>query len=127
MVQRKILTDIYTNLNTIYEKLAEGGTYWGHQYVRLLAYVEYDLTFLAEIEEDLKNEYDITPQKNLYIMTLERLIKDEINQKEDFPLELRKKMINELQSNIKNLNSLITDIFYLRKAQGFQYLHCSFL
>ncbi|MCD8539496.1 MAG: hypothetical protein LRY55_06775 [Leadbetterella sp.] len=48
-VQRKTLIEIYTTLNTIYEILAEGGTYWGHQYARLLAYAEYDLMFLSEM------------------------------------------------------------------------------
>ena len=63
----------------------------------------------------------MSKQKALYIAGLKQIILDEVRIDESFiNEEQRKKRVNELLSEVNNLNKLITDHFYLRMAKSFQ-------
>ncbi len=121
--QRRKLIEIYSNINSLFENFEYGGTYFGHQRSRILGYAEYSIYLLPKTKEDITKTYDITKQKKLYISTLRQLIEDE--SKIDFETLGKKKIerIKKLNAIVDELSKLITDNFYLRRAQEFQYLH----
>jgi hypothetical protein len=121
--QRKKLIDIYSKINSLFQHFQYGGTYFGHQSRRILAYAEYSIYLLPKKKEDIEKTYDITKQKELYIKSLRQLIDDE--SKIDFNTLGNDKVerIKDLNKLVDELNSLITDNFYLRRAQEFHYGH----
>lgn len=121
--QRKKLIDIYSNINSLFGHFQYGGTYFGHQSRRILGYAEYSIYLLPKKKEDIEKTYDITKQKELYIKSLRQLIDDE--SKIDFNTLGNDKIerTKELNKLVDELNSLITDNFYLRRAQEFHYGH----
>lgn len=121
--QRRKLIEIYSNINSLFEYFEYGGTYFGHQRSRILGYAEYSIYLLPKTKEDITKTYDITNQKKLYISSLRQLIEDE--SKIDFETLGKKKIerIKKLNAIVDELSKLITDNFYLRRAQEFQYLH----
>lgn len=121
--QRRKLIEIYSNINSLFENFEYGGTYFGHQRSRILGYAEYSIYLLPKTKEDITKTYDITNQKKLYISSLRQLIEDE--SKIDFETLGKKKIerIKKLNAIVDELSKLITDNFYLRRAQEFQYLH----
>jgi hypothetical protein len=114
--QRKKLIDIYSNINSLYGHIKYGGTYFAHQIPRILGYAEYSITLLQKKDRNVfEKTYDITKQKNLYIKSLRQLIDDE---------SLNDKRITrtiKLNKIVDELDSLITDNFYLRRTQKFHY------
>lgn len=122
--QRQKLIDIYSNINSLFSHFEYGGTYFTHQYKRILGYVEYSIYLLPKNKEEIEKTYDITLQKKLYIKTLRQLINDE--SKIDyytFGKVKKLKHTKELNKIVDNLEKLITNNFYLRRAQEFHYSH----
>ncbi len=119
--QRKKLIDIYSSINSLFGYFQYGGTYFGHQDSRILGYAEYSIYLLPKKKEDIQKTYDITKQKELYIKSLRQLIEDE--SKIDFNTLGKSKIerSKELNKIVDGLDKLITDNFYLRRAQEFQY------
>ncbi|WP_031457362.1 hypothetical protein [Flavobacterium chungangense] len=121
--QRKKLIEIYSMINSLFGHFQYGGTYFGHQKMRILGYAEYSIYLLPKENNEIEKTYDITKQKELYIKSLRQLIKDE--SEIDFEtlgqekIE-RNKKLNEI---VDKLNTLISDNFYLRRAQDFHYGH----
>jgi hypothetical protein len=78
---------------------------------------------LPKTKEDISKTYDITIQKELYITSLRQLIEDE--NKIDFNTLGQEKIerTKKLNKIVDELDNLITDNFYLRRAQEFQYGH----
>ncbi|CAD0007029.1 hypothetical protein FLACHUCJ7_03104 [Flavobacterium chungangense] len=110
-------------INSLFGHFQYGGTYFGHQKMRILGYAEYSIYLLPKENNEIEKTYDITKQKELYIKSLRQLIKDE--SEIDFEtlgqekIE-RNKKLNEI---VDKLNTLISDNFYLRRAQDFHYGH----
>jgi len=122
--QRKKLIDIYSSINSLFGSFEYGGTYFGHQSRRILGYAEYSIYLLPKSKKDIEKTYDISKQKYLYITSLRQLIDDE--SKIDFWTLGKKNKIkrnNELNKVVDKLQELISDNFYLRRAQEFQYEH----
>lgn len=119
--KRKRLTEIYNLINSINSHLKYGGTYFGHQMMRIPGYVEYSI--YKSINNDYyEKKYAIVKQKKLFIKSLEQLILDEekfdyYTLNKDKKKKRRDKMLNE----VRKLNELITDYFYLKEAQEFHY------
>jgi len=121
--QRQKLIDIYSNINSLFRYFEYGGTYFGHQSRRILGYAEYSIYLLPKTKDDISKTYDITTQKELYIKSLRQLIEDE--SKIDFNTFGQEKIerTKKLNKIVDELDKLITDNFYLRRAQEFQYVH----
>ncbi len=121
--QRQKLIDIYSNINSLFGHFEYGGTYFGHQSSRILGYAEYSIYLLPKTNDDISKTYDITKQKELYIKSLRQLIEDE--SKIDFNTLGQEKIeqTKKLNKIVDELDNLITDNFYLRRAQEFQYGH----
>lgn len=125
--QRKKLIDIYIAINALFQRLQYGGTYFGHQYARLLGYAEYSVYLYKEAEEErFYKTYDVAKEKKLYIESLRQLVRDEEQiDVENSPSEkaVRSK---ELNGMVDELDKAITSIFYLRSAQEFHYHYYSY-
>ena len=120
--QRQKLIDIYSNINSLFAYFEYGGTYFGHQSRRILGYAEYSIYLLPKTKDNISKTYDITKQKELYIKSLRQLIIDE--SKIDFNTLGQEKKIERtkiLNSIVDELEKLITDNFFLRRAQEFHY------
>ncbi|HKC68020.1 MAG TPA: hypothetical protein VKG26_07300 [Bacteroidia bacterium] len=121
--QRRKLIDIYTNINSLFGHFEYGGTYFGHQCSRILGYAEYSIYLMPKNKEDIIKNYDITRQKELYIKSLRQLIEDESKIDLNTIEQEKTKRNKELTEIVDKLDKLITGIFYLRRAQEFQYEH----
>lgn len=120
--ERKTLNELYHTINGIYEGLDYGGTYYGHQYKRIAAFVEYSV-YLYRINPDYYNKkYDFSKQKDLYLKQIRQYIDDEESQNvynkiKDKNYFERKLAFNE---KMKMLDSLITSYFYLNQVHSFE-------
>ena len=120
--ERKKIIKIYTNINSIFQILQYGGSYFGHQYYRILGFAEYSLYRMPKDENEFEKTYNISKQKALYIESLRQLIKDENSiDTETIGVENKLERLKGLNTTIDELEKLISDIFYLRSAQNFQY------
>jgi hypothetical protein len=121
---RNKLIQIYTNINSLFSKIEYGGTYFGHQHSRILGYAEYSVYLSPKTKDDIEKTYDITKQKLLYIKSLRQLIDDE--SKIDYETLGKSEKVErckELNKLIDNIDKLITDNFFLRRAEEFHYGH----
>jgi hypothetical protein len=117
-VERKTLINLYNDINYVFRRLTHGGTYFGHQDARIEGYVEYDLQFINEYQK----EFDISKQKGLYINTLKQIVNDEMTIDADTPENEKPKLKSDLFKTVNEIDSLITNYFYLKTTQRFQYL-----
>ncbi|TFF33589.1 hypothetical protein [Mucilaginibacter psychrotolerans] len=122
--QRKTLIKLYRDINHIMMTLTGGGTYFGHQYKRILGYAEYSVYLYLKNKDDYYHKiYSIVNQKQLYIKSLKQYINDEIsNDLSSTPNEqiaLRK----ELFKTVTEIDGLLTEYFYLDAVREFQYSH----
>lgn len=122
--QRRKLIAIYATLNTIYGFLNYGGTYYGHQGSRIMGYAEYSIYLFSWSKDYYQRSYDITKQKAHYIAGLRQLVLDEEKiDNNTLPGKEKEERRRELYKEINTLNNLITDYFYLRRAQSFEHEH----
>jgi len=121
--QRKTLIEIYQDINSIYWKLGGGGTYFGHQYSRILGYAEYSIWREKNNKDYFIKEYDIFKQKALYIAAFRQHIIDEIaaNNTNGLTPDDKRKLRNTSFERVNELDQLISNYFYLKMAQEFQY------
>ncbi len=120
--QRKKLLAIYSTINFLMAQIQYGGTYFGHQHRRIAAYAEYSIYLLKDKKSSGKT-YDITKQKQLYLRSLRQLITDEISIDQSIGGPDKVKRNLELNSLVNDLDKLISNLFYLRRAQEFHYNH----
>lgn len=119
--QRMRLINIYSKINSLFQKLQYGGTYFGHQHIRILGYAEYAIYIMPKEGELIDKKYNINQQKALYIKSLRQLIRDENQFDFDTPPKEKPERLKELDQIVDELDKLITNLFYLRRAQEFQY------
>ena len=120
---RRKLIDIYTDINSLFQRFQYGGTYFGHQYSRILGYAEYSVYLYSQSKDNIEKTYDISKQKELYIKSLRQLIDDESKIDNETLGNDKIARIKELNKIVDDLNKLITDNFYLRRTQEFHYGH----
>ncbi len=122
--QRKKLIALYREINGLFGRLNGGGTYYGHQYARILGYAEYSICIFKD--DDVYHfirPYNVIKQKDIYLKSLERFIRDEVNNNPELsPVEKEKKK-GELLGKVKTIGGLIATHFYLEMALKFQYSH----
>jgi hypothetical protein len=119
--QRKKLIEIYTTINTLFANFKRGGSFFAHQKMRILGYAEYSIYLLKKSSPE--NTYDIRKQKDLYLQSLRQQVADEVSAFSDTAGAVKAERIRELNQLVDVLDGLITDSFYLRRAQEFHYTH----
>jgi len=118
--ERTRLTGIYNDINFIFNKINNGGTYYNHHDSRIPAYTEYSIYQGKNNDYYVKN-YDISKQKNLYINSIKQLITDELNNNFDMAESKKPQLKKKLLETVNHMDGLITNTFYLKMAQQFQY------
>jgi len=120
--QRAKLIKLYGDINSIFEKLAGGGTYFGHQETRILGDAEYAVSLYPKNKDDYYTKtYNIAAQKELYIKALKQLIDDELSINHELSKKHRVMTKAELYKTVVEIEGLITEYYYLKMAQRFQY------
>ncbi|MEP6614710.1 MAG: hypothetical protein ABJA76_22545 [Mucilaginibacter sp.] len=120
--QRAKLIKLYGDINSIFEKLMGGGTYFGHQETRILGDAEYAVSLYPKNKDDYYvKTYNIAAQKQLYIKALQQRIDDELAANSELSGKDRIATKAELYKTVSNIDGLITEYFYLKMAQQFQY------
>ena len=118
---RKKLIDIYSNINFLFGHFQYGGTYFGHQTSRILGYAEFSVHLYSQNEKPFTKTYDISMEKELYIKSLRQIINDESSIDFNTLGEYKIERNNKLNKIVDDLDKLITDNFYLKRAQAFHY------
>ncbi len=119
---RETLINIYQTLNEVFGYLYHGGTYFGHQYNRINGYAEYGVYEYKSFSDIHNRLEDISKLKQLYLASLKEIIHNEIEVDNENPTEKGKfERKYELLKYVTILDTLITNNFYLKKAQQFQY------
>jgi hypothetical protein len=118
--ERIKLMDVYDAINAIYDKLNYGGTNYSHQYSRIPAYVEYSI-YEGKNNDYYIKTYNIARQKRLYLNSIKQLITDELNNSFDIAEIEKPQLKKKLFETVNHMNGLITNTFYLKMAQEFQY------
>jgi hypothetical protein len=121
--QRQQLIDIFMLINSLFASINYGGSYFGHQIPRILAYAEYSVYQLKQSGNNLYQMYNIKKQKDLYIQSLRQIIADEIKIDERSIPYHKLRRSEEFNGIVDELDKLLTDRFYLRQAQEFHYQH----
>lgn len=118
--RRDTLIRIYRTINSLFGRLNYGGTFFGHQYKRILGYAEYAVYCYSQETQPIL-PYDIKKLKELYIQSLRLIIKDGLNIEPIIEKEVLAEREHTLNQFATELDSLITDNFYLQRAQEFHY------
>lgn len=120
--ERQDLIKIYRNINEIYGRIEMGGTYFGHQYKRILGAAEYSVYLFKTHSYKYYKERNRLNEKQNFIMHLRKVIKNKDKQndvyfKDKREIDKRKEIFEKL---INTINNLITNEFYLKEAKKFE-------
>jgi len=118
--EREILIKIYNYINSIYDYLNDGGTYYNHQCSRIPAFAENAINSGINNDYYIKT-YNISKQKQLYLQSIKQLITDEQNSNFDLDETKKPELKRKLFKTVDDMSGLITNTFYLKMAQEFQY------
>lgn len=119
--QRNKIMIIYTRLNRMFSLLDGGGPGYMHSYRRTFGEAEYAIYLYALTRKDFTVKYDITKQKELFKQTLQQIVSDRLGSTFDIHETENPKLKKELFALINEIDSQITDSFYLTQAQQFYY------
>ena len=119
--ERKNLISIYTSINSIFGLINNGGTYFGHQHKRISAYAEYSIYLITKTKSNVAPNQDINKPIHRYLKSLERLINEKT--KNDFNPQLKLEKTRKLNALMNELETLISNNFYLQQAIEFQQTH----
>jgi hypothetical protein len=121
--ERKVLIKLYGLINDLYAEIQGGGSYFGHQQLRILAYAEYSIYMMPHNKSEFTKSYSINKQKDIYISMLKQLIEDEFSLKANLSQAEKKKQVQILIPKINEIGKLITSDYYLKSAIEFQANH----
>lgn len=118
--KRDNLINIYRNINDIFGELNGGGTHFGHQYIRIVGYAEYDI-YNISLEGENHNVKNFQKEKQDFLKRIENDIDKTVEELHNFDIGLNKA---DLLQYVKELNNMLTNEFYLSKAIDFKKKHC---
>ena len=124
--RRKKLIEIYSDINSLFQRLQHSGTYFGHQARRIAGYAEFSVYLCKSYESSIGNIYDMARKKNIYLQSLRQLIKDKGEIDFETLAQEKPARSKELNKIVDRLGRAITDNFYLGRAQEFQFRHDQF-
>lgn len=117
--QRNKIMIIYTRLNRMFSLLDGGGPGYMHLYRRTFGEAEYTIYLYALTRNYFTVKYDITKQKNLFIQTLKQVVDDRLGNTFDILETEKPKLKKKINALINEIDSEITDSFFLAQAQRF--------
>lgn len=116
------LIEVYTRINELFRSLEQGGTYFGHMYVRIYAYAEYSVYLLSHNQDGFEKSYAIHQQKALYLDALRQSIADESS----LPVNANPWFASPVHL-VDKIDVLINDVFMLKQTQAFHYSHYEYV
>jgi hypothetical protein len=125
-VKRKRLIELFHYYNALHQRINYGSPYFGHQYHRIYGIAEY-IVYWSKDYDNSDEKYSFIKQKKLYIRLLKQYVADEIEVDVNLLIPAEKSKIqtaerkHELDSIVNRIDSLTTDMFYLRNGQEFNY------
>ncbi len=120
---RNNLIKIYRNINRIFGILHYGGTGFGHMYIRIVGYAEYDVYCYPQESKKYGND-NFLHKKKAYIDSLKRIIDEQVAQDRTIHGEENTKERKEmLYTEIQELDRRITGRYYLDKVIDFENHH----
>lgn len=117
--ERETLIELYQTINGIYESLNYGGTFYGHQYKRLIGEAEYSIYLLSNNKDYYQKNYDFKKQKVNYLKSLIQYIEDEEGRNIENEIEAKRRA-EKLEKKIDVIQRLATNYFYLNQVQKFE-------
>lgn len=114
--ERDSLINIYRKLNEFYQELNRGGTYFGHMFGRIVGYAEYDIYYFPQEKKGISIN-NFVEQKKKFISSFDKDINKEIEESSYLGTDINK---GKLQEYVKDLNNMLTNEFYLSKADDFK-------
>ena len=122
---RKRIFKIYNGINDLSRHLQYGGTYFGHQGLRIYGYAEYAV-HNSDNDSYIK-EYNIDKQKALFLQSLRQSVLDE--EQSDFNTigDEKIKRRKELMKIIDDIGLHIKTFYDLKLAQEFKHSHYNWL
>lgn len=122
---RNRILKIFRAINDLNGNLQYGGTYFGHQNLRINGYAEYAC---CSINNDwYAKKYNIDKQKNMFLESLRRHVHDEEQFDYNTLGEEKIKRREKLMEIIDSIGNHIETFYDLRKAQEFQYTYYNWL
>jgi hypothetical protein len=118
-VRRKKAVETFRTVNEIFDILRLGGTYYGHQYRRILGYAEYSIYKYKSNPKDYSKKEGFAYAKKAFIDSLRQVIAREINSETSVPKDELVKRYHYLLKKVNELDKQISDYFYLREAGEF--------
>lgn len=118
--QRNKIMIIYTRLNRMFSLLDGGGPGYMHLYRRTFGEAEYAVYLYALTRKDF-TVTNISKQKDLFMQTLQQVVTDRLESTFDIHESEKPDLEEELFTLINEIDSQITDSFYVIQAQQFFY------
>jgi hypothetical protein len=119
---RENLIQIYQAINDVFGYINYGGTFFVHQFYRINGYAEYGVYEYRSLSNDGRRLTDISKLKQFYLKSLGEIIHQKIALDKEVPRqEAKTEREHEVSKNVEVLEKLITNSFYLQKAQQFHY------
>ncbi len=118
---REKLIAIYHTLNSIYDEIEYGGTFFGHQYSRIYGYAEYSVYQLTQNQKPYVRESNFNLQKDKFFKSLQNYITkkecDNVENKMDKKQAQERK--TEFKQKIDSLKLLTSNYYFLYQLQHF--------
>jgi hypothetical protein len=118
-IQRRTFIRLYKSINKIFSNLANGGTYFIHMDSKIPGYAEYSV-YLNKDSANYDTDY-LSKQKMLYTDSLKQLIVNKISTDNYSSDKQKNELKKKLFERVNDINGLITNNFYLKRAQVFEY------
>lgn len=116
--QRDTLLQIYTILQSAISKIAGGGTYFGHNYKRASAYIEYGIYSHHHYQDsimDVNNLVDRCDKEDTLDGVWQML--SLYNKGNEVPLQEQAERLHYIHEYIEQLDFLLTNDFYIKWLQ----------
>jgi len=110
--KRDLLIKLYRKINEFHHVLSFGGTFYGHQYIRLVAYAEYSSRYY----EPMDYYDDFTFHHNRYFKHLYDLVGNTLK---ELPESEKEGMEEKLKSLIAEIRKLTMERYYFHCAVNF--------
>ena len=118
--EREDILKMFHYINEINRQLQYGGTFFGHQELRIYGHAEYAL-YKYSNNDWLVKKYSIEKQKKLFLDGIRQRILDEESYDFETLGDAKISRRKELFVLIDKIDKLITNFFYLTVAREFQY------
>lgn len=114
---RKHLGKIYELVQSVLCELNGGGSGFGHLFLRIPAYIEYDVYQYENPVENNPNNFKL--EKDSLFKQLETRMLSDLDNNVFYPIQQRSSLRNSISKKLKALSALLINFFYYSKGVQF--------